>query len=140
MSIYLLFIRSSPTLTETAVSDETKPCFLCDLLQDTITSVQGHVDDVRDRENELDFIEGEDGFGINNSTHTKKVLEDGTILHINKTTIADTDDDGNSFFFHRSVIHNVGGGDQEENEEEEFETDVEAEDLDTGIDDGLIAG
>merc|ERR1712123_53342 len=100
---------------------------------------QGDVDDVRDRENELDFVEGEDGFGINNSTHTKKVLEDGTILHINKTTIADTDDDGNSFFFHRSVIHNVGGGEEgEETEEEEFETEVEAEDLDTGIDDGLI--
>merc|ERR1712192_378166 len=104
----------------TEVVDDNKSCFLCDLLQDTITSVQGHVDDVRDRENEIDFVEGADGFGINNSTHTKKVLEDGTVLHINKTTISDTDEDGNSFFFHRSLIHNVGGGDQENAPEEEF--------------------
>jgi len=127
-------------LTETEVVEEKQPCFLCDLLQDTITSVQGHVDDVRDRENEIDFVEGEDGFKINNSTHTQKVLEDGTVLHINKTTISDTDEDGNSFFFHRSVIHNVGGGDQEDAPEEEFETEGEAEELETGIDDGLIAG
>ena len=64
-----------------------------------------------------------------------QVLEDGTVLHINKTTIADTDEDGNSFFFHRSVIHNIG--DQRENGEEDFESEVETED---GIDDGLIAG
>jgi len=107
------------------------------LLDDTISDVQGHFDDVRDRENEVDFIEGENGFGINNSTHTKKVLEDGTVLHINKTIIADTDEDGNSFFFHRSVIHNVGEGDQLGEGEEEFETEAEEED---GIDDGLIAG
>ena len=54
--------------------DENKSCFLCDLLDDTISDVQGHFDDVRDRENEVDFIEGENGFGINNSTHTKKVI------------------------------------------------------------------
>ena len=135
--------------------DEKQSCFLCDLLQDTITNVQGQIDDVRDRENEIDFIEGEDGFEINNSTHTKKVfcfprwypwhnsvqvLEDGTVLHINKTTISDTDENGNSFFFHRSVIHNVGGGDQDDTGEEEFETEAEAEELETGIDDGLIAG
>jgi len=62
------------------------------------------------------------------------------VLHINKTTISDTDEDGNSFFFHRSVIHNVGGGDQDGAPEEEFETESEAEELETGIDDGLIAG
>merc|ERR1712168_1132218 len=118
----------SPTLTETAAVDENKSCFLCELLDDTLSEVQGHIDDVRDRENEL---------GINNSTHTKKVLDDGTVLHINKTIIADTDEDGNSFFFHRSVIHNVGEEDQLEGGEEEFETEAEADD---GIDDGLIAG
>jgi len=136
----ILGARSEPTSSETEVVDEKQSCFLCDLLQDTITNVQGQIDNVRDRENEIDFIEGEDGFEINNSTHTKKVLEDGTVLHINKTTISDTDEDGNSFFFHRSVIHNVGGGDQDDTGEEEFETEAEAEELETGIDDGLIAG
>merc|ERR1711875_211300 len=120
----------SPTLTETTAVDENKSCFLCDLLDDTISDVQGHFDGVRDRENEVDFIEGENGFGINNSTHTKKVLEDGTVLHINKTIIADTDQDGNSFFFHRSVILNVGEGDDDDDDE----TEAEEED---GIDDGL---
>ena len=61
-------------MTETEVVDERQSCFLCDLLQDTITNVQGQIDNVRDRENEIDFIEGEDGFEINNSTHTKKVF------------------------------------------------------------------
>merc|ERR1712243_340389 len=126
----------SPTLTETPAVDE-KSCFLCELLDETLSDVQGHINDVRDRENEVDFIEGENSLGINNSTHTKKVLEDGTVLHINKTIIADTDEDGNSFFFHRSVIHNVGEGDQLGDGEEEFETEAEEED---GIDDGLIAG
>merc|ERR1711887_384898 len=127
----------SPTLTETTAVDENKSCFLCELLDDTLSDVQGHIDDVRDRENEIDFIEGENELGINNSTHTKKVLDDGTVLHINKTIIADTDEDGNSFFFHRSVIHNVGEEDQLEGGEEEFETEAEADD---GIDDGLVSG
>merc|ERR1712121_618080 len=38
-------------------------------------------------------------------------VEDGTVVHINKTTISNTDDDGNSFFFNRSIIHNVGNND-----------------------------
>ena len=44
---------------------------------------------------------------------TFKVLDDGSVVHINKTTIADTDDNGNSFFFHRAVIHNIGNPDSE---------------------------
>ena len=42
-----------------------------------------------------------------------KVLDDGSVVHINKTTIADTDENGNSFFFHRAVIHNIGNPDSE---------------------------
>jgi len=128
-------------LTETEVVDEKRPCLLCDLLQDTFTDVQDHIDSVRDRENEIDFIEGEDdSFEINNSTHIQKVLEDGTVVHINKTTIADTDEDGNSFFFHHSVVHNIGGGDQDEVIEEENEIEDEAEELETGVDPGLVSG
>ena len=43
-------------------------------------------------------------------------MDDGTIVHINKTTISDTDEDGNSFFFHRAVIHNIGDTEKAVNE------------------------
>merc|ERR1712215_129466 len=117
-----------------------RSCLLCDLLQDTFTDVQDHIDDVKNRENEVDFVEGEDGFDINNSTHIQKVLEDGTVVHINKTTISDTDEDGNTFFSHQSVVHNIGGGDQDEVIEEENEIEDEAEELETGVDPGLVSG
>jgi len=70
-----------------------EPCLLCDVLEDSLRRVQGHIDSVRNRENE--------------------VLDDGSVVHINKTTIADTDENGNSFFFHRAVIHNIGNPDSD---------------------------
>merc|ERR1711874_667553 len=60
-------------------------------------------------------------FFKNSFTHTTKVLEDGSVVHINKTVIADTDEDGNSFFFHRAVFHNIGSNDDSNVEEEEEE-------------------
>merc|ERR1711953_1634117 len=91
-------------------------------------------------------------FFKNNSTHTTKVLEDGSVVHINKTVIADTDEDGNSFFFHRAVFHNVGSNDDSNVEEEEEEENVEEvfdlgneedtnddEDPEDGVDEGLLA-
>ena len=81
------------------------------------------------------------------------MLEDGSVVHINKTVIADTDEDGNSFFFHRAVFHNIGNSEASEendaneteektveevsdlsNEEEELEDEPE-----TGVDEGLLA-
>jgi len=50
------------------------------------------------------------------------------VIHINKTTIADSNDDGTSFFFHKTIFSNVG----EENEDEQSE-----EILELGVDDGL---
>ena len=83
----------------------------------------------------------------------RQVLEDGSVVHINKTVIADTDEDGNSFFFHRAVFHNIGNSEASEendaneteektveevsdlsNEEEELEDEPE-----TGVDEGLLA-
>ena len=72
-----------------------------------------------------------------------KVLDDGSVVHINKTTIADTDDNGNSFFFHRAVIHNIGNPDsevvdttsQEDIGESQGNQSSEVED---GIDAGLL--
>merc|ERR1712215_653384 len=129
----------SPFQTDTASAEGVgnRSCLLCDLLQDTFTNVRDHIDDVKNRENEVDFVESEDGFDINNSTHTQKVLEDGTVLHINKTTISDTDEDGNTFFFHKSVIHNVGGSNHEDDEEGEFDNVDDTEEIENGIDDGL---
>merc|ERR1712088_271284 len=101
-----------------------------ELLEGHLKGVREHIDDVRDRENEIggDYDLGsdsDDGFDVNNSTHTTKVLDDGSVVHINKTTISDTDEDGNSFFFHKSVIHTISDGEtskegvEEEEEEEE---------------------
>merc|ERR1711997_468315 len=102
-------------------------------------------------ENEIDFDPNEDGLDINNSTHTRKVLEDGSVVHINKTVIADTDEDGNSFYFHRAVFHNIGNSEvSEENDANETEeTTAKVSDLskekeepeddpETGIDEGLL--
>ena len=73
-----------------------------------------------------------------------KVLDDGSVVHINKTTIADTDENGNSFFFHRAVIHNIGNPDfdvadtpalEESQEEPQGSQGSVAED---GVDAGLL--
>merc|ERR1719219_2124193 len=65
-----------------------------------------------------------------NSTFDEKVLPDGSVVRVNRTTIKDTDENGNSFFFSSSVHHVLQEGDGEEEEgSEEGEipaaTDVE---------------
>jgi len=131
--------------------------FLKELLEGHLKGVREHIDDVRDRENEIggdyDFgSDSDEGFDVNNSTHTTKVLDDGSVVHINKTTISDTDDDGNSFFFHKSVIHTVSDGqtsnDEEDVDEEALTGDPEyieegdnlekEEEKSGGVDDGLM--
>ena len=81
-----------------------------------------------------------------------QVLDDGSFLHINKTTIADTDEDGNSFFFHRAVIHNIAPEAEDEEaaevddvvdnvfdaEDDESVPQLPYEDEDTGVDAGLL--
>merc|ERR1712061_507860 len=145
---------SSSDEDDTAVTETRRPCLLCSFFKDSFDDVQDHINTVKDRENEIDFDPKEDGLDINNSTHTRKVLEDGTVVHINKTVIADTDEDGNSFFFHRAVFHNIGNSEaSEENDANETEekTVEEVSDLsneeeeddedepETGVDDGLLA-
>merc|ERR1712020_430877 len=103
---------------DTAVTETRRPCLLCSFFKDSFDDVQDHINTVKDRENEIDFDPEEDGLNINNSTHTRKVLEDGTVVHINKTVIADTDENGNSFFFHKAVFHNIGNSENSENSEE----------------------
>merc|ERR1712038_449722 len=64
---------------------------------------------------------------ISNSTYTEKVLPDGTVVKVNKTVIADTDDDGNSFFFHSSIHHNIDLSDEGKDVEILTETPVDAD-------------
>lgn len=93
------------TEAEETPQQEEEPGWISSFFQDSLAGARDHMDTVRDRENELDFDGSFDGLDINNSNHSEKVLEDGTVLHINRTTIADTDENGNSFYFHRAVIH-----------------------------------
>merc|ERR1712212_310947 len=73
---------------------------------------------------------GDREYDHHNSTFDEKVLSDGSVVRVNRTTIKDTDENGNSFFFSSSVHHVLQEGDGEEEEgSEEGEipavTDVE---------------
>merc|ERR1712110_325370 len=125
---------------------DAEPCLLCDVLDDSLQGVQSHIDSVRDRENEVgldlpDFTDNDEP-DVSNSTHTTQVLDDGSVVHINKTTIADTDENGNSFFFHRAVIHNIGNPDSEAVDTPALEESQEESqgNQDTVVDDGVDAG
>jgi len=134
---------SSITPTNSTVSD--KKCFLCSVFKDSFDNVQDHINNVRDRENEVD-LDIDEGLDVNNSTFTTKVLEDGSVVHINKTTISDVDEDGNSFFFHRAVIHNIGNPDESADSRSAEESVEDIEDYEsrpttveeTGVDAGLL--
>merc|ERR1712212_1255742 len=72
---------------------------------------------------------GDGEYDHHNSTFDEKVLPDGSVVRVNRTTIKDTDENGNSFFFSSSVHHVLqeGGEEEEEGSEEEIPavTDVE---------------
>jgi len=73
---------------------------------------------------------GEGEYDHHNSTFDEKVLPDGSVVRVNRTTIKDTDENGNSFFFSSSVHHVLQEADGEEEEEGSGEeipavTDVE---------------
>jgi len=140
---------SSIAPSNKTVSNE--KCFLCSVFKDSFDNVQDHINSVRDRENEVDLdgaLDDNEVLDVNNSTFTTKVLEDGSVVHINKTTISDVDDDGNSFFFHRAVIHNIGTPDEDsapaDDDEVEYPASVENNEEsptkieETGVDAGLL--
>merc|ERR1719264_2122536 len=72
---------------------------------------------------------GDGEYDHHNSTFDEKVLPDGSVVRVNRTTIKDTDENGNSFFFSSSVHHVLqeGGEEEEEGSVEEIPavTDVE---------------
>merc|ERR1712130_603544 len=73
---------------------------------------------LKDIESSIKTLKGNrDQQDINNSTYTEKVLEDGTIVKVNKTIISETSDYGNSYFFHSTSFHNF---DRPEEKFEEF--------------------
>merc|ERR1712243_136916 len=78
--------------------------------------------------------EGDGEYDHHNSTFDEKVLPDGSVVRVNRTTIKDTDENGNSFFFSSSVHHVLQEGDAEEESEEEIPNDEEAELVPTDID------
>jgi len=59
---------------------------------------------------------GDGEYDHHNSTFDEKVLADGSVVRVNRTTIKDTDENGNSFFFSSSVHHVLQEGDGEEEE------------------------
>merc|ERR1711951_79109 len=61
---------------------------------------------------------GDGEYDHRNSTFDEKVLPDGSVVRVNRTTIKDTDANGNSFFFSSSVHHVLQEGDGEEGSEE----------------------
>merc|ERR1712179_480651 len=65
----------------------------------------------------LHGAEGDGEYDHHNSTFDEKVLPDGSVVRVNRTTIKDTDENGNSFFFSSSVHHVLQEGDGEEEEE-----------------------
>merc|ERR1712112_8845 len=73
----------------------------------------------------LHGAEGDGEYDHQNSTFDEKVLPDGSVVRVNRTTIKDTDENGNSFFFSSSVHHVLQEGDAEEESEEEIPNDEE---------------
>jgi len=137
-------IFDAPTENEENDEDDDKAplCgFLCTILKDFDTKLREIQDEVRDLHEQTNETEGnqeQDGFGINNSTYTEKVLPDGTVVKINRTVISDTSDDGSSFYFHSTSLHNFDQSKEPEEAKEkpllEPETEVESE-LDTAVED-----
>merc|ERR1712037_189735 len=76
---------------------------------------------------------GDGEYDHHNSTFDEKVLPDGSVVRVNRTTIKDTDENGNSFFFSSSVHHVLQEGDGEE-EFNADQYDEEAELVPTDID------
>merc|ERR1712233_97237 len=81
----------------------------------------------------LHGAEGDGEYDHHNSTFDEKVLPDGSVVRVNRTTIKDTDENGNSFFFSSSVHHVLQEGDVEEDFNAD-QYDEEAELVPTDID------
>jgi len=143
------------------------PCgLLCTMLREfqaRIDQVEHEIKDIQhkkeDEENEIDGTgsgsasdEDDDDEDKYDQTYEEKVLPDGTVVRINRTSFSDTSDDGSSFFFHSTAIHNIGDGSDVSGDEDNIETnddsddevetlpDVSEDDVVTGDDSGVDVG
>ena len=85
MSLYTPYISKNFISREDSdVAPE--PCLLCDVLDDSLRGVRGHIDSVRDRENEVGLdlpdITDNDEPDVNNSTHTTQVCSNWYVVYI----------------------------------------------------------
>jgi len=139
------------------VGDSPPPCgLICTMLrefQSRIDQVEREIKDIEqkkeDEENEIDGTgsgsnEEEDDDDKYEQTYEEKVLPNGAVVRINRTSFSDASEDGSSFFFHSTAIHNIGDGDDVGDDEtvEKVDDEVESlpdvsEDVDSGVDVGL---
>merc|ERR1711915_609429 len=95
-------------------------CKVFKTLEGQLGVMQKEIDGLKTELHNKEIKEGE--YDNHTVTYDEKVLPDGTVLRINKTTIHDTDDNGNGFFFQSSIHHVL-----HENDDDEQEDDTTAE-------------
>jgi len=104
--------------------DTTKCGLICKVfntLESQLGVMQGEIDGLKTQLHNKEIPESD--YDNHTKTYDEKVLPDGSILRINKTTIHDTDDNGNGFFFHSSIHHVI-----QDNEDDKAENDTVTED------------
>jgi len=75
-------------------------------------------------------VQDEGEYGHTNNTYQEKILPDGSVVRVNRTTIHDTDLNGNTFFYSSSV-HHILDRDDSVNDSTEVLEDESVEDEDT---------
>jgi len=83
----------------------------------------------------------DDEYDLNNSTYEEKVLEDGTIVRINRTVLADKDGFGNSIYIKTFITENIDGSEDGEIIEvgdDDAVTDEEEKEVDEKIEEAIL--
>merc|ERR1712226_41349 len=116
-------------LEEKEEEEGEKECdgLLCLLFKALGTRVKHIEDEIKEiQENRKNEVE-EGGEREPETTYEEKVLEDGTVVKINRTRYSDVSDDGTSYFgFHSTSFVSGGDDDDDDNKEEADNTEVDA--------------
>merc|ERR1711872_687281 len=96
-------------------------CKVFKTLEGQLGVMQDEIDGLKTELHNKEIKEGD--YDNHTVTYDEKVLPDGSVLSINKTTIHDTDDNGNGFFFQSSIHHVL-----QDNEDDKAENDTVTED------------
>merc|ERR1712198_662918 len=94
-------------------------CKVFKTLEGQLGVMQDEIDGLKTELHNKEIKEGD--YDNHTVTYDEKVLPDGSVLRINKTTIHDTDDNGNGFFFQSSIHHVL-----QENDDDDDTESVEA--------------